>query len=199
METHEVLVLWWAHRIKNPCLKIFTMQAGLSENSKHKIGLLFVLYKWATILCTLMQNSIMAFWIWSGHSVCMIKIQYFLNSWEKKAEMWRTFRRHSRQWNSSFAAPQWNGCISRMWKPSLLWRTRKVTKPSWKNVRKWWFTTLENLAVAKGLINLPVKRFSCFQRRHGDTQHIVVVERDLRTFVPALKHKVLSLLVTIPY
>lgn len=53
--------------------------------------------------------------------------------------------------------------------------------------------------MAEGLINLSDKGFSCFQRRHREAQCIVVVERDLRAFVPTSKRKVFSLLETIPY
>jgi len=61
------------------------------------------------------------------------------------------------------------------------------------------FTTLENLAVAKGLISLSDKCFSCFQKCHREAQCLVEMERDFRTFVPTSKLQVFSLLETIAY
>lgn len=84
--------------------------------------------------------------------------------------MWVIFRRHFRQWNSSFAAPHWIGRTIKMWRLLLLWCTRKVTKFSWKNVIKWLFTTLENLAETEELINPSEKCFSCFQRHCREAQ-----------------------------
>lgn len=194
MAAHEA-VFSWAQRLKNLCLKVYS---ACGQDWQKTIST-----KLASLVCINGQLSSVLqckthYLSDVGRTVCLYD-QKTVFSWllEKKAETWMTFRRPSRQWNSSFAAPQWKGCIIRIWKLSLLWRTRKVIKPSWKSVRKWLFTTLENLAVAKRLINLSDKCFSYFQRHHSETQCMVVVEGDLRTLVPASKLKVFLVLETI--